>query len=79
MVPVIIEDVGPEPPAPSKMLPAPVRTEPSAPDVPAATPPGIETRPFETPFEEPGAAATAPMTDAPVSDGEEALPEPSVL
>lgn len=79
VVPVIIEDVGPEQPAPSKMLPAPVRTEPSAPAVPAATPPGIETRPFETPFEEPGAAAAAPMTDAPVSDGEEALPEPSVL
>lgn len=79
VVPVIIEDVGPEQPAPSKMLPAPVRTEPSAPAAPAATPPGIETRPFETPFEEPGAAAAAPMTDAPVSDGEEALPEPSVL
>ena len=79
VVPVIIEDVCPEQPAPSKMLPAPVRTEPSAPAAPAATPPGIETRPFETPFEEPGAAAAAPMTDAPVSDGEEALPEPSVL
>ena len=79
VVPVIIEDVDPEQPAPSKMLPAPVRTEPSAPAAPAATPPGIETRPFETPFEEPGAAAAAPMTDAPVSDGEEALPEPSVL
>lgn len=79
VVPVIIEDVSPEQPAPSKMLPAPVRTEPSAPAAPAATPPGIETRPFETPFEEPGAAAAAPMTDAPVSDGEEALPEPSVL
>ena len=79
VVPVIIEDVGPEQPAPSKMLPAPVRTEPSAPAAPAATPPGTETRPFETPFEEPGAAAAAPMTDAPVSDGEEALPEPSVL
>ena len=79
VVPVIIEDVGPEQPAPSKMLPAPVRTEPSAPAAPEATPPGIETRPFETPFEEPGAAAAAPIADAPASDGEEALPEPSVL
>lgn len=79
VVPVIIEDVGPEQPAPSKILPAPVRTEPSAPAAPEATPPGIETRPFETPFEEPGAAAAAPIADAPASDGEEALPEPSVL
>lgn len=79
VVPVIIEDVGPEQPAPSKMLPAPVRSEPSAPAAPEATPPGIETRPFEAPFEEPGAAAAVPIADAPASDGEEPLPEPSVL
>lgn len=79
VVPVIIEDVGPEQPAPSKMLPAPVRSEPSAPAAPEATPPGIETRPFEAPFKEPGAAAAVPIADAPASDGEEPLPEPSVL
>lgn len=79
VVPVIIEDVGPEQPAPSKMLPAPVRSEPSAPAAPEATPPAIETRPFEAPFEEPGAAAAVPIADAPASDGEEPLPEPSVL
>lgn len=79
VVPVIIEDVSPEQPAPSKMLPAPVRSEPSAPAAPEATPPGIETRPFEAPFEEPGAAAAVPIADAPASDGEEPLPEPSVL
>lgn len=79
VVPVIIEDVGPEQLAPSKMLPAPVRSDPSAPAAPEATPPGIETRPFEAPFEEPGAAAAVPIADAPASDGEEPLPEPSVL
>ena len=42
VVPVIIEDVGPEQPAPSKMLPAPVRTEPSAPAAPAiCAPPSV--------------------------------------
>ncbi len=78
VVPVIIEDIGPEQPAPSKMLPVPIRTAPDVPAAPEATSPGIETRPFETPFEEP-AAATEPIADAPVADGEAPLSEPSVL